>query len=70
MKSQEEQLFSLFDGIEILIQDFVHGEHVDLVLLEYPAHGFVANDVSSVGFILQVICTDMFPNTFDALWAG
>lgn len=46
------QPMSIFDGVKILIQDFVHSEHVNLVLLEHPAHCFVTNDVPFVRWIL------------------
>ena len=47
-----DQRLSFIDRIEVLIQDFVHGEHVNFVLLKHFTHCFVADDVPSVPRVL------------------
>jgi hypothetical protein len=42
----------LVDGVEILVEDLVHGEHVDAVLFKDCAHGFVAADLAPVIWVL------------------
>lgn len=39
-------------AIEILPEEFVHGEHMDLVLLEDGSHGIVTADHAFVVWIL------------------
>ena len=50
--NQEEGLSSIINGIKVLVQDFVHGEHVDLVLFEHFSHRFVANYLALVLWVL------------------
>jgi hypothetical protein len=47
-----DHFLSVFDGVEILVQYFVHGEHMNFVLLEHFTHCLIADDVSFVGWIL------------------
>lgn len=42
------QLLSIVDRIKVLVQNFVHSEHVDFVLLEHLTHWLIANDISLV----------------------
>jgi hypothetical protein len=51
-RTQDEQLLSLIDRVQILVQDFIHGEHMDLFLLEDPTHRVIADNVPPVIWIL------------------
>jgi len=51
-EDRDDQPWSIFDRIKILVQDFIHSEHVDFVLLEHFAHRFVADDIPLVRWIL------------------
>ena len=51
-EAKDDQLLSVVNGVKVLVQDFVHGEHVDFVLLEHFAHCFIANDIAFVRWIL------------------
>jgi hypothetical protein len=43
---------SLVLGVEVLIENFVHGEHVNTVLFEDGAHGVVASYLALVAGVL------------------
>ena len=60
-------LLLLVDGVQVRIEDLVHGEHVDAVLLEDSAHGIVAADLALVVGVLQVACFDVLPYLLDGL---
>ena len=57
----------LFDGIQVCVEDLVHGEHVDAVLLEDGAHGIVAADLALVAGVLEVARFDVLPDLLDGL---
>ncbi|KAH8633604.1 hypothetical protein IG631_12238 [Alternaria alternata] len=56
------------DGVQILVENLVHGEHVNAVLFEDCAHGVVASNLALVGRVLQVALFDVLPNLLDGLW--
>ena len=59
----------LVDGIKVLVQDLVHGEHVYAVLLEHRTHRVVAANLSLVAGVLQVARFDVLPDLLDGLWS-
>ena len=60
--SQNDVAASLgFDGIEVVAYELVHLEHVDLVHLEDGLHLLVAEDLSLVFRVLEVVPFDVFP---------
>jgi hypothetical protein len=60
MKKARDQLFFL-NIIKLLPQDLVHGEHMDLILLEHQLHLLVAPNLAFVVRILQVARFDVLP---------
>lgn len=59
----------LFVGVvQILVQDFRHGEHMHAILLEDGAHGVVASDLAAVARILELILADVLPYLLHCLW--
>jgi hypothetical protein len=60
---------NLIHGIQILIEDLVHGKHMDAILLENRAHRIVAPDLALVGRVLQVALLDVLPDLLDGLGA-
>ena len=56
--------------VKVLVQDLGHLKHVNFVLFEYRPHGVVASDVAPVPRILEVMCTDILPESFDRLGPG
>lgn len=60
---------SLFvDGIKVLVQDFIHGEHMHFVHLENRPHAVITNDHASIGRVLKTIRFNILPDSFDSLW--
>jgi hypothetical protein len=58
----------LFIGIvEILVEDFRHGEHVNAVLLEDSTHGIVASDLATIARVLKLVLTYVLPYLLDSL---
>jgi hypothetical protein len=55
-------------GIEVTGEQLVHGEHVNLVLLEHGVHFLVTPDLTLVVGILQVTLLDICPDLLDSLW--
>jgi hypothetical protein len=60
---------NLIHSIQILIQNLVHGKHVDAILLEHRAQRIVAAYLALVGWVLQVSLFDVLPDFFDSLGA-
>lgn len=58
---------SLVHCVKILVQDLIHGEHVDAILLEDGTHWLVAADLAFVGGVLETPFLDVFPDFLDAL---
>ena len=52
-----------FRIIHLLAHELGHGEHVDLVLPKHFAHRAVAQDVSLVSRILEIVAFDMLPQS-------
>jgi hypothetical protein len=61
---------SLLDGVELVPEQLVHGEHVDLVLLEDGVQLIVAEDLAFVAGVLEVVTLDIVPELLDYLRAG
>jgi hypothetical protein len=59
----------LVHSVEVLIEDLVHSEHVDTVLLENSAHSIVAADLAFIVGILEISLFDVIPNLLDGLGA-
>lgn len=58
----------LFIGtIQILIENFSHGEHVDSILLEDSPHSIVAQDLAAITGVLKFVLANVLPNLFDSL---
>lgn len=51
----------LINSIQILIQNLVHGKHVNAVLLEDGTHGIIASNLALVVWILEIARFDVFP---------
>ena len=60
-------MLSFVGRIEVLIENFVHREHVDFILLEDSTHGVVTSDHSFVVGILKIVGADIDPYPFDGL---
>jgi hypothetical protein len=69
VKDPERQWLSILNRIKILVQDLVHGEHVDLILLEHLTQRSIADDLSLIVRVLQLVLVDVLPDAFDALWS-
>jgi len=54
----------VFRVIHLLAHELGHGEHVDLVLPKYFPHRTVAQDVSLISRILEVVAFDVLPQSF------
>jgi hypothetical protein len=54
-------------AIQILIEDLGHREHVYAILFENSAHGVVATDLTSVVWILQIVFTNILPESLYCL---
>ena len=52
-----------------MVQNLGHLKHVHFVLFENSSHSVVAADLSLITGILKLICTNIFPEFFDRLWA-
>lgn len=63
------RLLSLVLAVEILPEKLVHGEHVNLLLLEHGSHGIVTADHAFVTWILKVVFADVGPYPLDGLGA-
>lgn len=61
------QLVLFIRVVQVLVQNFSHGEHVHSVLLKNGAHGIVASDLSTVTGILELVFPDVFPDLFHRL---
>ena len=70
LRSKSGTLLFSFNWVELVAQKFVHLEHVDRVLLEHGLELLVAQNLSSVTWILKLVGLDMFPEFLDDLWAG
>ena len=70
LQGPKPALLVLFDGIQVRVEDLVHGEHVDAVLLEDGAHGIVAADLALVAGVLEVARFDVLPDLLDGLRSG
>ena len=53
--------------IELFAQEFVHGEHVNLILLKHQLHLLVTNDLAPVVRVLEFIGFDVLPYLLDDL---
>ena len=62
-----EELRSFVRIVEVLVQDLVHSEHMDLVLLENSAHAIITTDHAFIVWILQILLADVLPDPFDSL---
>lgn len=60
-------LFSFLNIVQLLSQQFVHGKHVNFVLLKNQLHAVITDDLSFVGGILEVVGFDVHPYLFDDL---
>lgn len=60
----------LLNIIKLLTQQLIHGEHLDLLHLEYQLHLLIAHDLSLVGWVLEVVPFDVFPQLFNDLRTG
>lgn len=59
----------LFIGVvQVLIQDFRHGEHMNAILLEDSAHGVITSNLTAVARILKLILTNVLPYLLHSLW--
>jgi hypothetical protein len=61
----EKLLF--FDVVELFAKDFVHREHMHLILLEHQLHLLVAPDLAFVVRVLQVAGFNILPYLLDSL---
>jgi len=61
-------LCNLFHGIQVRIDDLVHGEHVHLVALEDASHLVVTDDLPLVARILQIVRPNILPYLLHRLW--
>lgn len=52
----------------MLAKQLVHREHMHLILFEYKLHLVVADNLSFVIWILQVVCFDVLPYLLYDLW--
>ncbi len=68
--SSESAVPSILDRVQLAAQELVHGEHVDLVLLEDGMQLFVAEDLALVARVLELVALDVVPEFFDHLGAG
>ena len=50
-------------------EKLVHGEHVDLILLEDGVELVVAENLALVGGVLELVALDVFPELLDDLRA-
>lgn len=50
--------------IHLLAHELRHGEHVHLVLPKHFSHRAVAQDISLVSRILEIVAFDMLPQSF------
>lgn len=58
---------SLIDRVKVLIENFVHGKHMNTVRLEYGAKGIVAANLAFVVRVLKVMLFDVLPDLLDRL---
>ena len=59
----------IVDGVEMAPEKLVHGEHVDLILLEDGVELVVAENLALVGGVLELVALDVFPELLDDLRA-
>lgn len=59
-----------FDRIKLVAKELVHLKHVNRTLLEYGLKLIVAEDLSLVARILELVRLDVLPELLDNLWAG
>ena len=57
----------VFDVVQLLPQDLVHGKHMHLILLEDQLHLLVAPDLALIVRVLQVAGFDVLPYLLDGL---
>lgn len=57
----------LLDRVELAPQELVHGKHVDLVLLKDSLQLLVAEDLTLVVGILELVAFDVIPELLDDL---
>ena len=53
--------------IQVLIEDFGHGKHVDPVLFEDCTHELVTSDLATIGRVLKLVLTNILPDFFNRL---
>lgn len=61
---------SILDGVEVVADQLVHGEHVDGILLKYFAHLLVTDNLALVARVLEIMLLDVFPELLDNLGSG
>jgi len=59
----------LVHSVEVLVEDLVHCEHVNAILLKNSAHSIIAADLAFVIRILEVSLFDVVPDLLDGLRA-
>lgn len=75
IKGEKEDAFMLMRfplfvlGVQILPEKLVHGEHMNLILLEYSSHCVVTTDHAFVVGVLQAVLADICPYPFHSLRA-
>lgn len=58
----------LFIGIvQILVENFSHGKHMDSILFEDSTHSIVASDLATIAGVLKLVLANVLPNLFDSL---
>lgn len=62
------QLGNFVNGVEILIENLVHREHVNAVLFKDGTHSIVTSDLPLVCRILEITFFDVLPDFLDRLW--
>lgn len=51
----------------MISKQLVHRKHMDLIHLEDKLHAVIAADLALVGWVLEVMCFDVFPYFLDGL---
>jgi hypothetical protein len=71
VQRQPLSLIELFiDGVELWVEDLVHGKHMDLVGLEDSPESVVTENLPLVGWVLEVVRFDIFPYFLHGLGTG
>jgi hypothetical protein len=67
VSSGTEKLF--VRAVQILTENFSHGEHVYAVLFEHSAHRIITADLTSIAWVLKIMLVNVLPELFDCLWS-